>query len=179
MADDWFWQPDRLPETRAVVPYTPMPALPSTPILPQMNLADLDAGFQLAVQALHALLATTGLATGAVLYDPRLEVIRAYFITCSRGEIAMPVLVMAVRAELLGMGDEPVAAILGFELAKAGFLSMGRPQLAAPFGREAARGRRYLRDIAQAQHAQLEEHTHATDHFDWHDRPDHGVSAPS
>lgn len=167
MADDWFWHPDRLPQARALVPYNPMPALPSdTTTLPQLNLADLDAGFQLAARALEVLLAASGTPASIALYDPRLEVIRAYFIACSRGEIGLPLLLAAAQAELLGMRDAPIAAILGFELAKVGFLSMGRPGLAAPFGREAARGRLWLQASLLAQRTQLQENSDATT-FHW------------
>lgn len=157
--EDWFWQQHRMPPLRAVVPAdaAPLPSLLVSPVgsgAMQFNLADLDSSFQLAVQALNAMLAASPLAIGAVLYDPRLEVVRSYFLACGRGDVAVPVLAVAVRDEVMAMRDVPISAILGCELAKAGFLSMGLPQFAAPFAREAARGRAILQSLIQTARAE-------------------------
>lgn len=158
MADDWLWQSRRLPPTRSVVPATPgpMPVPRMTSSVVQLHLAELDASYQLGVQALLEMLARTPLRQGVVTYDPRLEVIRGFFIAGGRGDLTTSELARAIQAEVVSMRDAPLALLLGCEMAKAGFLSMGLPHLAAPYAREAARGWVALRRLADSTRLEAE-----------------------
>ena len=161
MADEWFWQPDRLPPTRSLVPANPgplpVPQMQMRSSVLQVNVTELDQSYQLAVTALLEMLSRTPLRTSVVTYDPRLEVIRAYFIAYGRNDLDVDDLSVLVQAEVLSMHDAPLAAVLGCEMAKAGFLCLGLPRHAAVYAREAARGWTALGRLAEASRREAEQ----------------------
>lgn len=72
------------------------------------------------------------------VYHALLEVITRTFITFAEGHCDANAVVAWVHQAVAGMRDHPPAAVLGCELAKAGFLAMHQPELALHYAALAA-----------------------------------------
>lgn len=75
-------------------------------------------------------LAAHGFPGASVAYDPRLVVLASYFLAYDQGACDETAVVRGVGRLTSRLVDNPTAALLGYEIAIAGFIAMGRPALA-------------------------------------------------
>jgi hypothetical protein len=89
-------------------------------------------------------------------YDPRLSVVMGYFYKYAEGLADADTVLGWVGDELDNIRDDPSVQLLGCEYAKIGFLAMGMPELASPFGRRAAGMLQRFRQLAAGNRPALE-----------------------
>ena len=123
---DWFW---KRPEDLA-----PPPAPPK----PHFDRQRFDQDCFEAETKIELLMDQGGMPDTGIPYDPRIVLIKGLFYAYAEGLEPERRIYPSVRALIRGLLDNPGAAVLGCEVAKAGYLAMGRPMRGAEFATLAA-----------------------------------------
>ena len=124
MMGDWFW---KRPEDLA-----PQPELPAPP-KPRFDRQRFDQDCFEAESKIELLMDHGGMPDTGLPYDPRIVLIKGIFYAYAAGLESERRLDPWLRSLIRGLLDNPGAAVLGCEVAKAGYLAMGRPMRGAAF----------------------------------------------